>query len=103
MKIPEGYEVQIFDNCYLTNPKLYYGPREISSFPEMNNKIESMVIRKLSTVAPVQICCKAMNKACLACSHGITEDEFCEANPGQYDCPEIEIVPQVLFYTDKNL
>ena len=32
------------------------------------------------------MCCMAMTKSCLACSMGITEDEFCKNNPGEFGC-----------------
>ena len=33
-----------------------------------------------------KVCCRAMSKACLACSQGITEAEFCRKNEGKYGC-----------------
>jgi hypothetical protein len=33
-----------------------------------------------------RMCCMAMTKSCLACSKGVTEEEFCKNNPGEYGC-----------------
>lgn len=32
------------------------------------------------------VCCRAFTIACLACSAGLTEDQYCEQNPGFHDC-----------------
>ena len=32
------------------------------------------------------VCCMAMTKSCLSCQKGITEEEFCSENPGEYGC-----------------
>ena len=34
------------------------------------------------------MCCKAMTPSCLACMERITEEEFCEKNPGKFGCPD---------------
>jgi len=41
-------------------------------------------------VAPKKprVCCKAMTASCLACSKGMTIDEFCQNNPNRYGCPD---------------
>ena len=33
-------------------------------------------------------CCKAMTLGCLACSQGVSEEEFCKINPGKFGCPK---------------
>merc|ERR1719331_1348331 len=34
-----------------------------------------------------RICCKAMTKKCLACSKGVSVEEFCKTNSGKFGCP----------------
>jgi hypothetical protein len=36
-----------------------------------------------------KLCCKALNKKCMACAAGVTEEEFCDLpqNQGKYGCP----------------
>ena len=48
------------------------------------------------------MCCKAMTKECLACTHNTSVDKFCEANPGKYDCPEVEKTEYAIFWEDQN-
>jgi len=33
-------------------------------------------------------CCEALTSECLACSEGLTLEEYCEKNPKLWDCPE---------------
>ncbi len=39
---------------------------------------------KTMTEAPPKICCKALTASCMACSKGVTVEEFCKTNPGKY-------------------
>ena len=34
-----------------------------------------------------QFCCQALISTCEACKQGITAEEWCDKNPGKYDCP----------------
>jgi len=34
------------------------------------------------------MCCRAFSAECLACSNGVSVEEFCAENPGTADCPE---------------
>lgn len=43
-------------------------------------------LKKVSHSHKPKVCCRAMSKACLACSQGITEAEFCRKNEGKYGC-----------------
>lgn len=35
-------------------------------------------------------CCKAMTAECIACSKGMTEEEYCKENPKTTGCPDVE-------------
>ena len=93
MKIPDGFEVRIYDDCYQFDGKTYFGPKNIPDLGTMNDRISSIAIVKVETASPTPMCCKAMTKACLACSAGTTEEAYCEANPGKYDCPAVKRAP----------
>jgi len=106
MKIPEGFQVEVFDGCNTVNPKTFYGPTEIPKFPELNNQIESMIIKNTDYIISTPMCCRALTKECMACAQNLSVDEFCERHPAIYGCPEMEIYEPkgiVTFYEGKNL
>ena len=43
--------------------------------------------------SPPRMCCRAMTKACLACSKGVSVEEFCKTNGGKFGCPRKLIKP----------
>merc|ERR1719361_1626942 len=34
-----------------------------------------------------QVCCEALTPQCMACKDGVSEEEYCDKNPGQFGCP----------------
>jgi len=47
-----------------------------------------LLVTTACSVASPTICCAAMIPTCLACQKGLTEDEYCQMNPGQWGCPD---------------
>lgn len=41
----------------------------------------------------VQVCCEGEIAQCLACRAHVTVEEFCIENAGQYDCPNLHVIP----------
>jgi hypothetical protein len=64
-------------NCFTVDDKKYF----------RDPKNPELCTKKAPKPKP-KICCKAMTLACLACSAGVSEKEFCSKSPGQYGCPK---------------
>ena len=45
-------------------------------------------------VREVRQCCRALNRSCLACSAGLSVEEYCNRHPGQHGCPGSTCHPQ---------
>jgi len=64
MKIPKGFEVQIYEHCYGGRSFKYQGPKDIPSFPNFNDVVSSIEVKKIKDGGTTNICCAAMTKAC---------------------------------------
>ena len=56
--------------------------------PYCKGLVNQIFDKKSQTPPTEPACCKALTKECLACSKGVSEDDFCDKNQGKFGCPE---------------